>query len=339
MAKQSGTIDQFLSLSKRFAAKDWVPLILLQGEETWFVDALTSIIEDGVLTEAEKSFNQTILYGKDTKPNELVSIVRRYPMMSNYQLVVVREAQQMESLDILLPYFETPLPSTILVLAFKDSKMDSRTKIYKAIAKGVVYTADKLRDYQIKGWIPQFCHLKGRSIDNAAVDMLVDLLGADLTLIHNELEKMFITVKDEFIRQHHIEQQVGFNREYNVFELQSALGMKDFNRSIQIAHQMGVRAERGEIHRMVPVLFGFFNKVMSAHYLAGKTDQEMATELGVNPYFVKNYRLAALNYNMNDLEKALGQIKYLDLRLKGVHRGSAEDGDLLVETVLGILKN
>jgi len=339
MAKQSGTIDQFLSLSKRFAAKDWVPLILLQGEETWFVDALTSIIEDGVLTEAEKSFNQTILYGKDTKPNELVSIVRRYPMMSNYQLVVVREAQQMESLDILLPYFETPLPSTILVLAFKDSKMDSRTKIYKAIAKGVVYTADKLRDYQIKGWIPQFCHLKGRSIDNAAVDMLVDLLGADLTLIHNELEKMFITVKDEFIRQHHIEQQVGFNREYNVFELQSALGMKDFNRSIQIAHQMGVRAERGEIHRMVPVLFGFFNKVMSAHYLAGKTDQEMATELGVNPYFVKDYRLAALNYNMNDLEKALGQIKYLDLRLKGVHRGSAEDGDLLVETVLGILKN
>ncbi|MBM3399223.1 MAG: DNA polymerase III subunit delta [Bacteroidetes bacterium] len=339
MAKQSGTIDQFLSLSKRFAAKDWVPLILLQGEETWFVDALTSIIEDGVLTEAEKSFNQTILYGKDTKPNELVSIVRRYPMMSNYQLVVVREAQQMESLDILLPYFETPLPSTILVLAFKDSKMDSRTKIYKAIAKGVVYTADKLRDYQIKGWIPQFCHLKGRSIDNAAVDMLVDLLGADLTLIHNELEKMFITVKDEFIRQHHIEQQVGFNREYNVFELQSALGMKDFNRSIQIAHQMGVRAERGEIHRMVPVLFGFFNKVMFAHYLAGKTDQEMATELGVNPYFVKDYRLAALNYNMNDLEKALGQIKYLDLRLKGVHRGSAEDGDLLVETVLGILKN
>jgi len=339
MAKQSGTIDQFLSLSKRFAAKDWVPLILLQGEETWFVDALTSIIEDGVLTEAEKSFNQTILYGKDTKPNELVSIVRRYPMMSNYQLVVVREAQQMESLDILLPYFETPLPSTILVLAFKDSKMDSRTKIYKAIAKGVVYTADKLRDYQIKGWIPQFCHLKGRSIDNAAVDMLVDLLGADLTLIHNELEKMFITVKDEFIRQHHVEQQVGFNREYNVFELQSALGMKDFNRSIQIAHQMGVRAERGEIHRMVPVLFGFFNKVMSAHYLAGKTDQEMATELGVNPYFVKDYRLAALNYNMNDLEKALGQIKYLDLRLKGVHRGSAEDGDLLVETVLGILKN
>jgi DNA polymerase-3 subunit delta len=169
--------------------------------------------------------------------------------------------------------------------------------------------------------------------------MLVDLLGADLILIHNELEKMFITVKDEFIRQHHVEQQVGFNREYNVFELQSALGMKDFNRSIQIAHQMGVKAERGEIHRIVPVLFGFFNKVMSTHYLAGKSDQELASELGVNPYFVKDYRTAARNYNLNSLENALGQIKFLDLRLKGIHRGSAGDGDLLVEAVLAILKN
>ena len=338
MAKQSGTIDQFLSLSKRFAAKDWSPLILLQGEESWFVDALTAQIENGVLTEAERSFNQTVLYGKETKPNELAGIVRRYPMMSEYQLVVLKEAQNLDGWDLLLPYLESPLKSTILVLAFKNAKMDSRTKAYKAISKGIVYTADKLRDYQVKAWIPQFCHLHGRSIDSAAVDMLVDLLGADLNLIHNELEKMFITVKDEFIRQHHVEQQVGFNREYNVFELQAALGIKDFNRSIQIAHQMGVRAERGEIHRVVPALFGFFNKVVSAHYLTGKSDQEMAAELGVNPFFVKDYRLAARNYTLSDLERALGLIKYLDLRLKGVHRGSAEDGDLLVETVLGILK-
>jgi DNA polymerase-3 subunit delta len=339
MAKQSGTIDQFVSLSKRFAAKDWSPLILLQGDETWFVDALTAQIEEGVLTEAERSFNQTIVYGKEIKSSELAGMVRRYPMMSNYQLVVLKEAQNLDNWDVLLPYLEAPLVSTIFVVVFKNAKMDSRTKVYKAMAKGTVFTAEKLRDYQVKGWIPQFCHLKGRSIDNAAVDMLVDLLGADLTLIHNELEKMFITVKDEFIRQHHVEQQVGFNREYNVFELQSALGMKDFNRSIQIAHQMGVRAERGDIHRMVPVLFGFFNKVVSAHYLMAKSDQEMAAELGVNPFFVKDYRLAARNYNLNDLEKALGQIKYLDLRLKGIHRGSAEDGELLVDAVLSILKN
>ncbi len=339
MAKQTGTIDQFLSLSKRFASKDWSPLILLQGDETWFVDALTSQIEEGVLSPAERSFNQTILYGKDTKPNELAGIVRRYPMMSNYQLVILKEAQQLDDWEVLLPYLESPLPSTIFVMAFKNAKMDSRTKVYKAISKGIVFTAEKLRDYQVKGWIPQFCHLKGRSIDNSAVEMLVDLLGADLTLIHNELEKMFITVKDEFIRQHHVEEQVGFNREYNVFELQSALGMKDFNRSIQIAHQMGVRAEKGEIHRIVSVLYGFFNKVVSAHYFLTKTDQEMAAGLGVNPYFVKDYRTAARNYTLHDLEKALGQIKYLDLRLKGLHRGTAGDGDLLVEAVLAILKN
>ena len=143
MAKQSGTIDQFLSLSKRFAAKDWSPLILLQGDETWFVDALTSQIEEGVLTEAERSFNQTIVYGKEIKPNELAGIVRRYPMMSNFQLVVLKEAQNLDNWDVLLPYLESPLPSTIFVMAFKNAKMDSRTKAYKAIAKGIVYTADK----------------------------------------------------------------------------------------------------------------------------------------------------------------------------------------------------
>jgi DNA polymerase-3 subunit delta len=339
MAKQSGTIDNYLSLVKQFEAGKWAPLILLQGDETWFIESLTQLLEAKVLSEGEKSFNQNIVYGKEIKANELLGMVRRYPMMSNYQLVMVKEAQDIKDWDILLPYFESPLQSTILVLAFKNGKMDSRTKAYKAMAKGIAYTAEKLRDYQIKTWLPQFCHLKGKSIDQAAVDMLVDLLGADLNLIHNELEKIFITVKDEFIRAHHVEINVGFNREYNVFELQSALGQKDFNRSIQIAHQMSVRAERGEIHRIVPVLYGFFNKVLSTLQMAGKNDQELAAELGVNPFFIKDYRTAARNYNLTDVERAIGQIKFLDLRLKGVHRGAAEDGELLVEAVLGILKH
>lgn len=339
MAKSADTTATFLQLNDSLGKSGFAPVYLLHGEEGWFIDALTDKLEATVLTDAERSFNQTILYGRDVKVNDLLSTVRRFPMMSNYQLVVVREAQDMKDWDKMLSYFEQPLPSTVLVIAWKNGKMDSRTKTFKAISKFQVYHAEKLRDYQIKSWIPQFCRMKGRSIDQAAADMLVDLLGADLPAVHNELEKIFVTVKDEFIRTGHVEANVGFNREYNVFELQNALGQRDFNRSVQIAHQMAHRAERGEIHRIVPVLFGFFSKVVSMHYLGSAPDNVVAGELGVNPYFVKDYRTAARLYPLRDLEHAIGQIKYLDLRLKGVHRGNAEDGDLLIETVVSILRN
>lgn len=339
MAKSAETTEQFLQLSSSIGKDGFSPVYLLHGDEGWFIDALTARLEDSVLTEAEKSFNQNIVYGRDIKVNDLLAMVRRFPMMSNYQLVVVKEAQDMKDWDKMLSYFESPLPSTVLVIAYKEGKMDSRTKTYKAIARHTVFLSEKLRDYQIKKWIPKFCHLKGRSIDQAAADMLVDLLGADLNAVHNELEKIFITVKEEFIRTGHVESNVGFNREYNVFELQNALGQRDFNRSVQIAHQMAHRAERGEIHRIVPVLFGFFNKVLSMHYIGQSPDGDVARELGVNPYFVKDYRTAARMYPLRDVEKAIGQIKYLDLRLKGIHRGSAGDGDLLVEAVVNILRN
>lgn len=333
------TIDDFLKLEAEIKSGEFRPVYLLQGEETWFIDRLTDLFEEMVVPEAERSFNQTICYGREIGAKDLQSIVRRYPMMGNRQLVVVKEAKNFDEWENMIGYFESPLQSTILVLAFKGAKMDSRTKVYKAISKYKVYLADKLRDYQVKPWIPRYTEIKGKTIDPAAANMLFDFLGADLTAIHNEIDKMSITVKEPIIRKHHIEENVGFNREYNVFELQNALGVKDFNRSVQIAHQMGRSSDKGELLRSVPTLHGFFSKIVLTHYNNAKNDQELAGVLGVSPYFVKDYRSAVRFYSLPSLENALGQIKYLDLRLKGVNRGTASDRDLFVETVVNILKN
>jgi DNA polymerase III subunit delta len=339
MAKTADTIANYLNLSDTISSGRYSPLYLFHGEESYFIDSLTHQLEDSILPEAERSFNQSVIYGKETKPNDLIGMARRYPMMSKYQVIVVKEAQDMKDWDKLIPYFENPLESTILIFGYKNGKLDMRQKAGKTLAKHTVYLADKLRDYQIKDWIPEFVRRKGRSIDRGAVDMLVDYLGADLPQIHNELEKIFVTVKEDFIKSSHIEANVVMNREYNVFELQAALGQKNFNKSIQIVHHMAGRSEKGDIMKVVPTLFGFFSKLVQIQAMQGKSEIEIANAVGVNPYFMKEYLLASRNFKPMELEKVFNHLKFLDLRLKGVHRGTCEDGDLLIETVVNILKN
>lgn len=340
MAKTSvDLITQFQQFSATIKSGDLKPVYLLQGEETWFLDELSNQLEESVLPESERSFNQMILYGRDVKPFDLMGMARRYPMMSKYQVIILKEAQDMKDWEVLLPYFESPSPTTIMVLVWKGGKMDSRTKVYKAISGFAVFTAEKLKDNQIKKWIPDYCKKKGKSIDQQAADLIVDLLGADLPAIVNELDKIIINLKDDFIRSTHIETQVGFNREYNVFELQNALGLRDFNRSIQIAHQMAKGIEKGEMMRITPVLFNFYNKILQVHANRNVNDDELAKQLGIPPYYFKDYKVAASRYKPSEIERAIGLIKFMDLRLKGMHRGAAEDGDILVETVLQILKN
>jgi len=338
MAKSSDTVSNYLSLLSEIESKRFVPIYLLHGDETYFIDSLTDALENNVLPEAERSFNQSVVYGKDIKMADLIAMVKRYPMMSDYQLIVVKDAQDLKEWDLLLNYVENPLKSTILVLAFRNAKMDLRTKTGKAIASHKEFNSAKLRDYQIANWLPKFAQSKGRSIDVDAIERIKDLLGSDLQLIHNELEKIFVTVKEEFIRASHVEEHVGFNREYNVFELQTAIGQRNFNKSVQIAHQMGIKSEKGDLMRMVPVLFGFFTKIVALHCSKANSKNDLAQEIGVSPFFMDDYLSAKSNYSLTDLEWAISQMKYLDLRLKGVHRGAATDGELLVEAVVNILK-
>ncbi len=338
MAKSSDTISSYLTLMTEIKSRKFSPIYLFHGDETYFIDSLTDLIENTVLPEAERSFNQTVVYGKELKMPDLVSMAKRYPMMSDFQLIVVKDAQDLKDWDMLLNYVENPLKSTILVFAFRNAKMDLRTKIGKSLAGFREFNSEKLKEYQIANWLPKFAQSKGRSIDVEAIERIKDLLGSDLPLIHNELEKIFVTVKEEFIRASHVEEHVGFNREYNVFELQAALGYRNFNKAVQIAHQMSLRAEKGELMRMVPVIFGFFTKVIIAHTSKATSKNDLATELGVRPFFVDDYLAAKSNYSLGELDWVISQLKYLDLRLKGVNRGAATDGELLIEAVVNILR-
>jgi DNA polymerase-3 subunit delta len=189
----------------------------------------------------------------------------------------------------------------------------------------------------MKDWLPVFVESKGKRIDIDAINRLIDLIGADLTKIHNELDKIFATISDDFIRVKHIDEHVGFNREYNIFELQTALGSRNFNRSVQIAHQMSATMEKGEMMRNVVVLQKYFSNVLLLHGMNAADKFEIAKVLGVNPYFVDEYMKAKSHFNLLDLENVIKQLTYLDLRLKGINRGAASDGDLLIETVVKIL--
>jgi len=339
MAKKAATIESFVRIDEEISSGNFSPVYFFLGDETYFTDYLTTKIEKSVVPEEARSFNQTILYGKETNGNDLVSIAKRYPMMSDYQLVVVKDAQDLKDADALVSYLENPLQSTVLVMAYRKSKLDKRSKLAKLASKYTFAEFIPLRDYQMKDWLPVFAEKHGRRIDSDGIQRLIDLIGANLSKIHNELDKIFATVKDEFIRDIHIEEHVGFNREYNVFELQKALGDRNFNKAVQIAHQMSATMEKGEMMRTLPVLHKYFSNVLLTHGLGNISDSEIASKLGVNPYFVRDYLTAKRNYSVLNLEGVLNKLKYLDLRLKGVNRGAATDGDLLIETVVGILKS
>jgi DNA polymerase-3 subunit delta len=339
MAKSTDTISNYLQMQERIRAGQFAPIFLLHGKEPFFIDSISSLIEQSVLPEAERSFNQTVVYGKELKINDLIGMARRYPMMSKYQVIILKEAQDMKEWDKFEAYAAQPLDSTILVINFRNANFDMRLKTGKALQKYEVFTSDPLRDYQVKQWIPQFLKMKDRTIDAPAVERLIDLLGVELSVIHNELEKLLISVKENFIRVNHIDTYVGMNRTYNVFELQNALGYKDFNKSIQIAHHMAVNLDHGDLIMMSTVLYKFFTKVLMVHGAQSTNERELAGALGVNPYFVKDYAAAARNYRPADLERVFGYLKLLDLKTKGINRGSTEDGDLLIETVVRILKN
>jgi DNA polymerase III subunit delta len=337
MAKKPSATEVFLELQKEIQTKRFAAIYVLFGDETYFIDRVSQLLEQSVVEESSKSFNQHIVYGKDVTSNDIISISRRYPMMSDFQLVLVKEAQDVKDFENLASYFEKPLPSTILVLALKKGKMDMRSKVAKAASKYRVAEFAPLRDYQIKEWLPKYAEQKGRRIDLDAVNRLIDLMGADLSKIHNELDKIFASVSEEFIRIRHIDEQVGFNREYNIFELQSALGTRNFNKAVQIAHQMGKTAEKGELMGSLVILHKYFNNILLLHGIGSHDKMELSRVLGVNPFFVDEYLRAKSLFSLGDLQKVMNQLKYLDLRLKGINRGAATDADLLVETVVNIL--
>ncbi|HYQ59200.1 MAG TPA: DNA polymerase III subunit delta, partial [Draconibacterium sp.] len=266
------------------------PIYLLQGEEAYFIDQLTEYIEDHVLPDAEKGFNQTIFYGKDSDPVTIVEASMRFPMMASKQVIIVKEAQSLNKIDTLTSYAEKPLASTILVLAYKYKYLDSRTKLAKAIKKnGILFTSKKLYENKIPNWIDIYLKAHNYSITPQAAILLTSYLGTDLSKIANELNKLVIAVKDSTkITPDHIEKNIGLSKEFNVLELQNALGEKDVLKANRIIKYFGANPTLNPIQKTIAGLYFYFSKLFTYHFLKDKTERNVAAELRVHPFFVKD---------------------------------------------------
>jgi len=332
---------------KDFKNRKFKPLYLLHGDEPYFIDTVSDYAENHLLSDAEKGFNQTVLYGKDTDIMMVLNAAKRYPMMSDYQLVLVKEAQDMKwgkedddkkGMDPLLSYLENPLTSTVLIFCYKYGKFDKRKKTYKAIDKtGVIFESAGLYDNKIPGWIEEYAGEKGYKMDQQATAMLSEYLGNDLSKIANELDKLMLNVNaGQSITVQLVQDNIGISREYNVFELQAALSKKDPFKVNQIINYFEANPKSNPIVLILGNLNNFFSKVLLYHYTKDRSPQSLARELGVNPYFVKDYELAARSYNYGKTMQIISLLREYDLKSKGVDSNDGP-GELMKELMFKIL--
>jgi DNA polymerase-3 subunit delta len=332
----AATFEQITAEIKR---KIYHPVYLLHGEEPFFIDAITTLLEESVLTDSEKEFNQTVVYGRETDPGTIIDMARRFPMMANYQVVVVREAQDIDKIENLQPYVEKPLSSTILVIAHKYKKIDQRKGFAKSVDKaGVLFESARIYENKVPAWINDQIIAQGFVIRPDACQLLAEYLGNDLSRISNELEKLLINLPaGSAIDTALIERNIGISKDYNIFELQNALGVRDVNKANRIIAHFAANTKQNPMIVVLTVLFGFFIKVMIYHQLKDKSRNAAAAALSVNPFFIKDYAEAAQNYSLRRARAIIGLLREYDLRVKGMNNGSTEESELLRELVYKIL--
>ncbi len=316
------------------------PLYFLAGDEPYYIDQITDFIEEKVLSDSEKAFNQVIIYGDDTNVNSIIDTARRFPMMASHQVVIVKEAQSLKKPEDLLFYVEKPLLSTILVINYKYKVIDKRTKLYKTLeTQGAYFESMRLRDYQVPPWIERYLMLKGIKIDPDASGMLTEFLGTDLHKIVNELDKLFITLPKgkPVITSALIERNIGISKDYNNFELQKALGEKNILKANMIVRYFADNPRDNPVNLTIASIFSFFTKLLSYHYLTDRSKNNVASVLKINPYFVRDYETSAIKYNAPKTVQIINLLRTYDMKTKGFGDVSTEPGDLLKELVYKIL--
>ncbi len=319
--------------------KIYHPIYFLMGEETYFIDKISDYIADNVLTEAEKGFNQTVLYGKDLEPSTIIGNARRFPMMANHQVIIVREAQNIKKIEDLEPYVKNPLNSTILVINYKYKTLDKRKTFPKLIdQKGVLFESKKIYDNQLPAWITTYLKNQRYTISPQAAAMIAEYLGTDLGKVVNELDKLIISLPaGTQITPDHIEKNIGISKEFNVFELQNALGDRDLLRANRIINYFGANPSSNPVTVVVSALFSYFSKLLNYHFLEDKSQNNVASVLQVHPFFVKNYVAAAKNYNIKKLVEIVSILREYDMKSKGWGNVSASQADLQKEMIYRIL--
>ena len=320
--------------------KIYAPVYLLMGEEPYYIDQISDFIQNNVLDENQRVFDLTIMYGKETDISAVINAAKKFPMMSPYQVIIVKEAQLIKELDKLQFYLSNVSKSTILVVCYKYGTVDGRKKWVAEIKKsGVLFESKKLRDYEMIPWISKYAKSKNLLIDDKAMIMLNDFLGTDLSRVANEIDKLCITMPagSNKITPELIENNIGISKDFNVFELQDALIRKDVLKANRIINYFADNKKANPIQMVLVQLFSFFSNLMIFHYLPQKTADVAAAEFKIHPFIARNYLVAAKSFNAWKTMNIITYIRETDARSKGVDNVSSDDGDLLKELIFKIL--
>jgi DNA polymerase-3 subunit delta len=315
------------------------PIYFLMGEEPYYIDKISDFIEENILDEADKGFNQQVMYGRDASIEDIVSSAKRYPMMAERQVLIIKEAQDLSrNIEKLVSYAENPQPTTVLVLNYKYKKLDKRKKLYKAIASsGLIYESKKLYENQVSDWIRRVLGGRKYQIEIKAAQMLVEFLGTDLSKISNELDKLMIILpKETIINDKHIEDNIGISKDFNNFELRKAVGEKNIVKSNRIINYFVENTKNNPLVMTISLLNSFFTQLLLFHGLKDKSKSSVAKTLGVNPYFVDEYFIAARNYPMRKVALVIAFLREADVRSKGVGANQTHE-DILKELLFKIL--
>lgn len=343
------TIAEFSRLKGVISAKSYSPIYLLMGEESYFIDRLTDILEQTILDESQKAFNQIVVYGKDSDSGNIINLCRQMPMMGGYQVVIVKEAQQLKKIEELGIYAKNPSLTTILVVCHKDKSVDKRSQFYKNVSvSGVVFESITPRDYEIGGWLNDFIRSRGNTIDPNALNMLTDHLGVDISKISNELRKLLLYLPEgtKHITADHIEQNIGISKDFNNFELTKAISERNMERALLIADHFARNPKDNPTIVTIMALFGHFQRIFLLNYQIWLTknkgaqmpsDVELSTMMKLpSPFFLKEYKSACALYPNRKVFTILGLLREYDMKSKGMNSGGSADGEILRELLLKI---
>ncbi|HCA06281.1 DNA polymerase III subunit delta [Chryseobacterium sp.] len=328
---------------KNIKNKEVLPIYFFHGEEPYFIDAAVKVLEHDFLEEDEKAFNQTVVYGKDTSYQEILSLARQFPMMGDRQVIIVKEAQDLKFNEdenrVLETYVENPVPSTVLVFAHKHKKLDSRKKATKALDKAkALFLSESVRDSNLPKWIADECAVLKIKIAPNISNLLAEYLGNDLSRIANELNKLKIILKEgEMLDGTIVENHIGISKEYNVFELQKALGTKNADAAFRIAHFMGKNPKNNPFVMMLANLYSYFSNVIIYQTMAGQPPQAIASQMGVNPYFIKDYAESARLYPLKHATRVISILREFDMKGKGLGAVNMGEAELIKELVYKII--